>query len=106
MPQFAPAHADVQLWPTFPGFEAAFGCKWRSAPVREFEIDGNALDVETRDLDDPGGVACIKSVRRSRRCSQLTIPITPVFFHPAMERPTSRNFQVAHERSSRSHVDR
>ena len=51
LPQFADPDTDPRLWPTFPGFESAFACHWPQAPTRSLEIDGDALDGETRDLD-------------------------------------------------------
>lgn len=40
-----------RLWPTFPGFEAAFGCVWPIEPTRTTELDEAELDFDVRDKD-------------------------------------------------------
>lgn len=34
---------NERLWPTYPGFEAAFGCTFPDKPTATFEIDATAL---------------------------------------------------------------
>lgn len=40
-----------RLWPMFPGFEAAFACRWPDKPTKSLSVDGHGLDDESRDLD-------------------------------------------------------
>jgi hypothetical protein len=41
----------VELWPHFPGFEAAFCSAWPKLPAWEFEIERTELLTASRDLD-------------------------------------------------------
>ncbi len=40
-----------QLWPPFPGFEAAFCCHWPDKPVWQFEIDEEKLTEASRNAE-------------------------------------------------------
>ena len=51
-PPIATPHGmDGRLWPMFPGFEAAFGCRWPVKPTRTFHVAESDLDTDTRHLD-------------------------------------------------------
>lgn len=42
---------DPRLWPSFPGFEAAFACSWPAAPARTEKLDEVSLILDSRDKD-------------------------------------------------------
>lgn len=50
-PVHTPIGKDPRLWPTFPGFDAAFQMHWPTRPSKQFAIDGAALDAESRNND-------------------------------------------------------
>lgn len=45
------ANESRRLWPTFPGFEAAFASMWSSEPTRTFILDKDKLITASRDKD-------------------------------------------------------
>ena len=45
------ANLDARLWPTFPGFEAAFACTWPSKAARVTHLNPGPLFVDSRDKD-------------------------------------------------------
>jgi hypothetical protein len=69
-PQFPPAGKSPQLWPMFPGFEAAFACEWPKQATKALEVDGDALDEESRHLD-PNKRAAAVVERYLREISRL-----------------------------------
>jgi hypothetical protein len=42
---------DRRLWPTYPGFEAAFSCSWPPAASRTVELDELQLSLDAREND-------------------------------------------------------
>lgn len=50
-PLYSPADLSKRLWPTFPGFTAAFACRWPHEPSLCQEVDENALLAESCDKD-------------------------------------------------------
>src|SRR2546425_5296089 len=41
----------TRLWPAFPGFEAAFECKWPGNATRTFELDATRVTQAARHAD-------------------------------------------------------
>lgn len=50
-PLHPPTKANPWIWPTFPGFEAAFSCTLGAEPTKVFTIDPERLDADSRDRD-------------------------------------------------------
>ncbi len=50
-PIYSDPDLDSRLWPTFPGFEAAFACAWPGDPARVVHLDEAPLLVDSRDKD-------------------------------------------------------
>ncbi len=50
-PIFTPPGLDPRLWPTFPGFEATFACKWPIEPSLYSEVDEAGLVEDSRNKD-------------------------------------------------------
>lgn len=47
----SPTDVDRRLWPTFPGFTAAFACSWAPVASLSHEVDDTALLTESRNND-------------------------------------------------------
>lgn len=51
-PAISAPKGNLQLWPPFPGFEAAFCSPWSSEPVRSYSIDRDSLVEISRRQDE------------------------------------------------------
>ena len=97
LPIYTDEGLSAQLWPMFPGFEAAFACRWPTTPTRAFQVDGKRLEEDSLDLDPNKRAASVvehylEEIRRMHESDEridVIICVLPDFIYSRC-RPLSR----------------